>query len=177
MVEARVGILVMLLLMAVWGDIQSHRIPNLLILIGVVFGVLSGLWITGLAGMVSAVQGFLLGLALFLPLYLLKTMGAGDVKLMAMAGTFLGPGGVFGAVIGTFLAGGVLAILIAARNRVLMQLLENLKLMLLGGMVNASLGKALVIEGVPNSVGKLPYAVAIAIGIVGWLFWNQIINK
>ena len=96
---------------------------------------------------------------------------------MAMAGTFLGPSGVFGAVIGTFLAGGVLAILLAARNRVLMQLLENLKLMLLGGMVNASLGKALVIEGVPNSVGKLPYAVAIAIGIVGWLFWNQIINK
>ena len=71
MVEARVGILVMLLLMAVWGDIQSHRIPNLLILIGVVFGVLSGLWITGLAGMVSAVQGFLLGFAVFLYLLII----------------------------------------------------------------------------------------------------------
>ena len=50
-----------------------------------------------------------MGLACFTPLYLLRAMGAGDVKLLAAVGSFLGPLGALYAALFGFVAGGVAA--------------------------------------------------------------------
>ena len=75
-----------------------------------------------------------------LPLYLLRAMGAGDVKLMAMVGVFVGPLGALSVALLTFVAGGVLALAVAARNGALGRLFWNLKAMLLGSAVNVLSG-------------------------------------
>jgi prepilin peptidase CpaA len=51
--------------------------------------------------------GAAVGLACFMPFYLLRAMGAGDVKLLAAVGAFLGPQGVLYATLFSLLAGGL----------------------------------------------------------------------
>jgi prepilin peptidase CpaA len=65
----------------------------------------------------SALAGFTLGLVLLLPGHLIGATGAGDVKLFAALGAWLGPAGIGMAFLYTALAGGVLAVIVASRRR------------------------------------------------------------
>lgn len=97
-------------------DLKTRRIPNALT------AALSGLGLamaaTGISGVApgAALVGFGLGLLLMLPGYILGATGAGDVKLMAAVGAVVGPGLVVTAVLFTAIAGGVLAVGVAAKR-------------------------------------------------------------
>ncbi|MDP2101736.1 MAG: prepilin peptidase [Methylotenera sp.] len=170
-----------LLLAITRHDIRSRRIPNKLVLMGVLIGVaLNGLLPTGTGfnsavpgglGWLVALQGLGVGMAVFLPIYWLRAMGAGDVKLMGMVGAFLGPTDILGVVLATFIAGGIMALVVVIRSRQLSGLLRNVRLMLTGGMVNMSAGRLPLMNDLPVSVGKLPYAVAITVGTLAYLVW------
>ena len=72
-------------------DIVSRRIPNPIILAGLVAALLVQGWLHGpLAGSVTWLAGALTGFALLLPFYLLRGMAAGDVKLLMMVGAWVG---------------------------------------------------------------------------------------
>lgn len=167
--ELNLGLLISLLTIATWHDVRSHRIPNMVIMTGWVTGLVLSLWLNGTTGIISAIEGSAVGLVALLPLYLIRTLGAGDVKLMAVVGVFLGPTDILMAVLGTFLAGGVMALAVAAYTGMLARLLQNVKLMLLGTAVKMSVGQAPLMNDLPTSVGKLPYAVAISAGTLGYL--------
>ena len=180
-----VGLLIALLVIAAWSDLKARRIPNWLVLSGILAGLiangllpaglgLNNTFVPGGIGWVAALQGIGLGLAALLPLYLLKAMGAGDVKLMGMVGAFLGPVHVQGAILFTLLAGGLIALMLALRFGILRRLLQNIKFILMGGMVKMSAGQLPVMDDLPLSVGKLPYGVAIAIGTFSWLVWQRL---
>jgi prepilin peptidase CpaA len=61
--------------------------------------------------------GFALGFLLMMPGHALGATGAGDVKLMAAVGSVMGPGLVVSAFLFTAIAGGVLAVAVAARRQ------------------------------------------------------------
>jgi prepilin peptidase CpaA len=176
-------VLMVLLLLAMREDVRSHRIPNKLVLVGVVFGLgLNGLLPGGLGfnsevpggiGWLAALKGLALGIAVLLPIYLLRAMGAGDVKLMGMVGAFLGAGDLIGAVIATFIAGGVMALVVALWSKQLMNMVQNIKLMLFGGLLKMHAGQLPTMNDLPASVAKLPYAVAITVGTLGYLVWQR----
>lgn len=126
----------------------------------------------GGVGVVSSLEGVITGFAVFIPLYLLRAMGAGDVKLMAMVGAWLGPMDVLGAALGTLLAGGVMAVFYATKSGVLRRLLLNVKQMGHEALAGLTSGNKTAPYGVPNSLGKLPYAVAIGLGTLGFLVWR-----
>ncbi|MCK0506465.1 A24 family peptidase [Aromatoleum anaerobium] len=163
-----------LLAIAVVTDIRRRRIPNALVLIGLVLGSLlqllppSGLGPLhpegGVIGLLSALPGVAVGFAALFPLYLLRAMGAGDVKLMMMVGAFLGPLQTFGVVVLTFLAGGVLALGMALWQRSFRQLAANLRFMLTTSAVRAAGGESPRFEPLAQTAGRMPYAVAIAAG-------------
>lgn len=177
--------LVILLGLAAWQDIKEHRIANRLVLAGVVMGFMFNAFIPAGEGFNSPAPGGLgwwgsltgigMGLAVLLPFYLLRAMGAGDVKLMGMVGAFLGPGQVLGALLGTFLVGGIMALTIALRANAIGRLLGNVKYMLLGGVMKMGAGQAPLMDDLNQSVGKLPYAVAIAVGTVGYMIWRRLL--
>ena len=83
-----------LLIAAVASDWRSRRIPNALIVFGASGGLLLSLFSAGPAGVTQSLLGLLVGLLLLLPGFVLGFTGAGDVKLLAALGTFLGPVGV-----------------------------------------------------------------------------------
>jgi prepilin peptidase CpaA len=91
-------------------DLRTGRIPNPLTALIAATGL--GLAAFGLTGhsVTGALAGAAVGFALMLPGHLFGGTGAGDVKLVAALGTWLGPGGVLMAVLYGAIAGGVLAI-------------------------------------------------------------------
>lgn len=95
-------------------DLIRNRIPNALTAAGAVSGAVLAYIAAGKSGLTDALGGALVGLIIFLPFYLLRGMGAGDVKLMAAAGAFVGTGGAFWAAAWALLAGGALAFVIIA---------------------------------------------------------------
>lgn len=156
---------------AVWHDISSRRIPNWLVLMGLVTGTLCNLLTpsganlflteTGGLGFNSAVLGALTGLAIMFPLYLIRAMGAGDAKLMCAIGSFLGPTQVVGVALLTFISGGALSLLAALFSRSLPHVLVNVRLM--GLIVTSGRTSGMSLRDV-QTTGRLPYAIAIATG-------------
>jgi prepilin peptidase CpaA len=104
------ALLCAVLAIAVYGDVRSHRISNTLSLLGLIAGLGLQYLASGLQGVASGLLGAGVGLACFAPFYLLRSMGAGDVKLLAAVGAFLGPQGAFYAALFSLLAGGLGAI-------------------------------------------------------------------
>jgi len=161
---------------AVHSDVRQRRIPNWLTLAGICagigfntllpegFGFASVL--PGAIGLRHALAGLGVGLGVMLPLYLLRAMGAGDVKLMAMVGAFLGPRATLGVVLMTFIAGGILILAVVLRRKSLGQLFSNLRAMLLSGFLKLMLHEPPVLEPAPASAGRMPYGLAIAAGTV-----------
>jgi prepilin peptidase CpaA len=89
-------------------------------------------------------------------------MGAGDVKLMAMVGSFLGPLQTVEAALMTLLAGGVLAVVVAAARGTLVRAVVNVR-GIASGRWHPRPGEVIAIPA-SQSAGKLPYALAIAAG-------------
>jgi prepilin peptidase CpaA len=101
-------------------------------------------------------------------------MGAGDVKLMAMVGSFLGASATFGALIATVVTGGVLALAFAVCSGRLMRLVQNVTMMFRGTLLTFATGVGgLTVHGGP-SAGRMPYGIAIAVGTIGYLLLKQL---
>lgn len=173
--EPRTGVLVTLLIVAGVIDYRTYRIPNWLTVSGTVFGLLYGVLGSNIhQGFLWSLGGLGLGLLMMLPMYALRVMGAGDVKLMAMVGTFLGYTGTPPAILFTFITGGIAALGFALYRRVLGRMLINIKdiasrtaFSVFGGM-QPNLDMDLGI-----SIGKMPYGVSIAVGTTGYLLVNH----
>ncbi len=166
--------LLVALAIAVFTDLYARKVPNLLVLAGLLAaaafhamavpgtGILEASG--GAIGLLPALGGIGVGFAALFPLYLLRAMGAGDVKLMMMVGAFLGPLQTFGVVVLTFAAGGVLALGMALWQRSFAQLALNLRFMLTTSAIRAAGGESPRFEPLAQTAGRMPYAVAIAAG-------------
>lgn len=167
--EPRSAVLLTLLVTAAVIDVRRHRIPNWLTLSGAAFGLLYSAIVPFFMqhGFLWSLGGLGIGFGLLFPFYLMRIMGAGDVKLMAMAGALLGVTGVLPAILISFIAGGVLALGYAIRHGRLRAMLSNVGHVLHLGSVAALSGMPVGVarEGWV-SVGKMPFGLAIASGTV-----------
>ena len=103
-----------LLSVAVWTDQRSHRIPNLLVIAILLCGITLQTALHGLTGLGEAGLGVVAGFCVFIFPYLKGGMAAGDVKLIAATGSFLGPvpvliAGGIAMIAGALFAGSLLA--------------------------------------------------------------------
>lgn len=167
------AILTVILVLSTITDIQNHRIPNVLSLGGVAIGIIYLTSIQGLDGLIISLQGMGLGLALFLPFYMLRGMAAGDVKLMAAVGTFVGPKLALAAVAGTLISGAVLAFAYAIYIGGAAMLLQRY-----GNMAKAMISthQLTYFKPTENDAGskRFPYAAAILVGTYAGIWWvNQ----
>ena len=175
--DVRMLALLALLGVAAVSDWRSYRIPNWLTFGGALFALIYGTLAarTPAVGALSAFGGLGVGFAAMLPFYVIGIMGAGDVKLMAMSGAFLGPQQALMAVLCTFIAGGLVALAFAIHRRRLGHMLANVKAAA-QGMAVSSIAGIRPTAGVPadQSVGKLPYGICIAAGTVFEVLAHQL---
>lgn len=109
----------LLVTVAAINDLASRRIPNLLLLTGLI-AALSLHAISPQPGkaLLACFGGAIVGLLMFLPFYLSRGMAAGDVKMMATVGAFVGPAAALHIAILSWCAGGLMALtLIIFRRR------------------------------------------------------------
>ncbi|XKH61730.1 A24 family peptidase [Halomonas sediminis] len=163
----------MLCVAAAW-DIRQRRIPNFLVLSGAAVGFLLQVALAGPAGVLVAMYGLLAGLAILMPGYLMGFTGAGDAKLMAAVGTFLGPLGVFQAALASILAGSLIAIGYIVFAVLFRQTASPMARYGLMAKTLVTTGRPLYIAPEKGEVmgRKFPFAVAIAIGTTAWMIWQ-----
>lgn len=102
------------LCVAVITDLSDRRIPNIVVGLMLAFGLTMQLLTGASSALVFGLGGIATGLLILLPFYMLGGMGAGDVKLLAAAGSFLGPQGALIAGLLTLGAGAVLGLVVIA---------------------------------------------------------------
>jgi prepilin peptidase CpaA len=142
---------------AVVTDVRTRRIPNWLT--GAVaaagFGLAFG---GGTVTPMRAALGLLVGLVLMMPGHVIGATGAGDVKLMAAIGAVVGPEMALRAFLYSAIAGGVLAVAVAARRGVLASTLQDTS-----RLVTEPAAARTVIES-SSRANRFAYAPAIAMG-------------
>jgi len=170
MVLLQWGVVIGASLIAAVLDLRARRIPNLLC--GPLFaaGLIWAAWQTGVDGLGHA---FLAGVLLALPfviLFIFAEGGAGDAKLMAAIGAWVGLERVIIVVACVCIAGGVLAIGTAIVKKRLKVVLANILLSVYSFII-AILGKRGIKAAAelarPELMDKLtiPYGVAIFAGV------------
>jgi prepilin peptidase CpaA len=156
--------LVSLLVIASLFDLRQRRIPNRLLAIGLLVALALQLGSGHPSALLTSyLAGFALGLVMFLPLYLLGGMAAGDVKLMATVGAFVGPALVFQSSLATYCFGGVMALVIVLAKGRARAAFANVRALLLPLAMRVG-GARLAPEPARASVGGMPYALAITAG-------------
>ncbi|WP_375739120.1 prepilin peptidase [Pseudomonas boanensis] len=156
-----------LLVIAVVSDLRRHRIPNLLVLTGIVLGLGSQFHSLGLSGVSIGLLGMLTGFVLFLPLYILGGMAAGDVKLMAMVGSFFLYQDAAWIAFYSLIAGGICGFLIVLFRGQMFQTLGRYGLMLRT--------RTYLAPASDEAAGKpFPYSVAILLGSLTGIFWQPL---
>ena len=156
---AAAALLAMLLTACVW-DVRVRKIPNRLTALIAVAGFLFTMWQhPNWTGLGIAFGGFAVGMLVWFPSYAFGLLGAGDVKLAAAAGMWLGPMRTFEAAIIGGIIGGVLALLWMLRFRGVRGTAASL-------WVASVLPRTLVQPRTgPATRQHVPYSVALSIGI------------
>jgi len=161
------GVFSVLLVAACVTDLRSRRIPNLLVLAlavpGFAYSVSLDPWLPGLG---RAIGGLALGFAIWIAFYAMGAIGAGDVKLFAAAGAWLGPAATWRAALVAAAIGGVLAVAALVRERRTREGFEKVMV----SVSTRSIAPLTPDPAVPRA-RQLPYGVALACGalIVAWI--------
>lgn len=158
------GLLITAAVSCLW-DVRWRRIPNALTFGSAALACVVYAAGEGVAGAGFSAAGWLTGLVLFLPWFLAGGMGAGDVKLLAAFGAWLGPWQTLRACLFAMLAGGALALFVVVRQRRLGHAVRSAVHLAVGpGFVNASL------EPDSGQRASIAYALPVAAG-VGLALW------
>jgi len=146
------------------SDWRWRRIPNWLTVPGLLLAIAVNTAVRGWPGAKDSLLGAGLGLALLFPFVLIRSLGAGDWKLVGALGAFLGPQQLIAVLFVSVLIAGVMAsVLIVWKGRV-RQTLHNIVRML-GAFFSLHLpGPELSLEN-PDAL-KVPFGVAVAIAAV-----------
>ncbi|MBB5370262.1 MULTISPECIES: prepilin peptidase [unclassified Janthinobacterium] len=147
------------------SDLARRKIPNGWVLAGIATALVLQLWLSPERLPLAWLGGMATGFFLFLPLYVLRGMAAGDVKLMTMVGAFAGPWPAMLICFTTFLFGGVMAVVMILWQGSWRGCLRNMR-QLLWPMIARAAGVPLAPMPLAShaSVGNMPYGLAIALG-------------
>ena len=103
------SLLLLLLILAVLADLKTDRIPNGFIVVGIMIG-LAGSRSYG-PGLSSSVVSMFLAFLLLYPLFKIGTLGAGDIKVLIMTGSFFRAKEFLAVLAAAFVAGAVFSVI------------------------------------------------------------------
>ena len=160
---------------ACWRDLRSNRIPNWLNAALVLSGLFVHGWLSGWTGIQQSFLGLLTGFSLLIVLWLMRAMGAGDVKYMAALGAWLGPEMTLYAALAGILVGGVISLGMVAYRRAWGRFANNMGLLVIKmGSARTAFGEFASMKDLTGP-GKtaVPYAVPLTLGALGVLLMAQ----
>ena len=153
-------------------DGRVLRVPNWLTLHFALGGCAYAAWSGGWLMLGWSLAGAAVGLVCLMPLYAIGGMGAGDVKLMAGVGAWIGPWATLGAFLSTAVFGGVMgAVMMVASG----EMVHHLTMTRTIGREILTLRDPVALSEIAArrkpSMMLLPYAIPIAFGTIAYLGW------
>lgn len=160
--------LIILLIVSVYFDLRFRKIPNCLILAGVVAGVLLNTLTNGLNGFLGSIYGLILGIVLLVLPFALGGIGAGDVKLLGVVGAVNGTALVFQTFLVMAVWGGLISFILLLRSGQLLKILKWFTGLIKEFLMAAVLkGRYMItLKPMPSTGMSLPYAVPLFMGTV-----------
>lgn len=157
------GLFCVLLISAI-RDVKERKIPNLITLPSAIIAILCHIFSDGWQGLIFSFQGIAVGFFLFIMLYAIGVMGAGDVKLMSVVGAVFGPKNTLTVLLFIMVMSGVLALFLMWHRGVIKKSLSRLWMIifLFATQQNSSFFKEANSELAEEG---MPLAVAIAAGV------------
>lgn len=164
-----------ILIVAAWIDGKELRVPNWItfpmVLSGLVYCTVTGGW----SGLGFGLVGMCVGLLTLLPLYAVGGMGAGDVKLMAGIGAWLGWEITFYAFCVSTIVGAIMAVCMALYRKSFKKHYENFQMIALEWMqVRNPRELSQIAAERKSSMLLLPYGIPICIGSIGYFMYTGI---
>jgi prepilin peptidase CpaA len=171
-----VKVVCVLLIWAAYIDGKQLRVPNWLTFPMVLSGLIYSTWVGGWEGLGDGLLGMLVGLATLLPLYAVGGMGAGDVKLMAGMGAWLGAAVTWNAFVVSVIVGGVMALAMVLWRRSWKKHYGNFLIILLEFLTVKSPRQLsqIAAERKPQML-LLPYGIPICIGSIAYFLYAGMI--
>src|SRR5262249_39542097 len=164
------------LIVAAYIDGRQLRVPNWITFPMVLSGLAYNAWLEGWTGLGMAATGTAVGLACLLPLYSVGGMGAGDVKLMAGVGAWLGAAITFYAFCLSTIVGAVMALWMIWRRQTFIHHYANFLTILseIALIKNPRQLSQIAAERKPRML-LLPYGIPICIGSIAYFFYAGIV--
>ena len=162
-----------ILIICCYTDLKERRILNVVVLPALVIALLLQFIQNGGTGILSWVLGTLAGIALLFIPFALGGIGAGDVKLLGVVGSFKGTAFALQVFLVAAIIGGIISFALLLKEKRLGQSLFNvgkaLKVFLFSCFRIFNLNKL-----DQENIVAIPYGIAIALGAIvclagGWL--------
>jgi prepilin peptidase CpaA len=172
----QVKLVCLTLIVAAYIDGRQLRVPNWItfpmILSGLAYHGCTGGW----GGLEGALLGTAAGLLCLLPLYSIGGMGAGDVKLMAGVGAWLGASVTFSAFVVSTVVGGAMAIVMVLRRKSFAKHYANFWMLLseFARVRDPRQLSQIAAERKPQML-LLPYGIPICIGSIAYFLYAGMI--
>lgn len=164
----KLAILVPLAASVIYHDVRFRRIPNVLVLMALIAGLVINSAFGGFRGLGNSALGFAVAFIPMLLLHVFGAMGAGDVKLMGAVGSILGAALMPVTLILVVMAGGVLAIYTMLRAGTVFSTLHGVLRIFVGLLPGWEMPRFAM---APDRRHTIPYGVAIMVGsLVAALF-------
>lgn len=165
---ATMVLLAALVIAAAIFDLRTRRIPNWLCAAGLIGGF-------AFQTTREAALGAGLALLIYIPLFALRAVGGGDVKLMAAVGALAGPKSWIAIFLITALAGGAIALVMIAVKGRSARTLRNVGILLTELAHFRAPYRAEHELDVTSGQGlRLPHGCTIAVGALAWVGYHLV---
>jgi len=152
------------------SDVRERRIPNRLTYPAMFAGLALQAALHGWKGLLLSAGGGLFFGGVFLLFYVVRAMGAGDVKLAAALGCIVGSSAALQLMFATAVAGGALAVIVMVRSGRIVQTLRN-TLWVFAFHARHGLQTHPAVN-LDNPIAlRMPYGLAFAAGTLYWTFF------
>jgi len=170
------AVVLVAVLIAAVTDVWKFKVYNALTVPLLLGGLIYHATTAGWAGLANSTLGLLFGFSILLIFYAMGGMGAGDVKLMAAIGAWLGMPLTFYVFIASGLAGGVYAIaLLVLRNGLQDAAIHMHILWLRLTAFSRHLGSDARVESEVRRDDRrrrlIPFAAMVAVGVIATFVW------
>lgn len=151
-------------------DVRTHRIPNVLTFGGAFAALFVRGVLHGVPGVVDASAGWLTGFLILFPLFFVRGLGAGDVKLVAALGAWVGTFDAVWLALYSAIAGGVMGVAYALARGYLRTALSNIRVVGFHWFISGFGPVPGVTLDNPERL-RMPYALPILVGtmVTLWL--------
>lgn len=161
----KITIVLILLCLSLISDIKTYKIKNKLVFTFMTMGIAINTMIGGLEGLKFSLLGLATPIFVLFILYVLRMLGAGDIKLFAAIGSIMGLQFVTSSMIYSFISGGAIGVIVILSRKNAFERFKYLWLYLKNIFLSKSIQPYTDFNDKEDK-GKFRFAYAIFIGTI-----------